>query len=155
MSKEKSRHLLDEKNMAIICGRKPDDKLGHTRRTFTPIEDKANTSPCTELYQTSQTVAKSDEKLMDKLTPFTIPIIASLAEQGLAFPKALPTWLLKDKITRGKYGHSVWQGFPFGFPVNPRHCTGVIGRGGLGKWGPNFAADALVSKRRETDGNER
>ncbi|CEL93546.1 unnamed protein product [Vitrella brassicaformis CCMP3155] len=148
-SKRQSRHLLDGKTMAIIRGSKRDDQLGHTRRTFSPIEDKANTSPCTDLYDTSeQTVAVSGEAVMGELTAFTIPTIDRL-EQGLAFPSPLPTWLLKDKITRGT-SHSVWEGFPVGFPVNPRHCTGVISRGGLGKWGPNFAADSLLGRKNPT-----
>ena len=33
-----------------------------------------------------------------------------------------------------------------GLPLNPRGRTGIEGRGLLGKWGPNFAADSLVTK---------
>ncbi|CEM02859.1 unnamed protein product [Vitrella brassicaformis CCMP3155] len=174
-SKAKSRHLpdgktmviirgskLDPKTMAIIRGSELDPKLGHTRRTFSPIEHNmpmppaqhahahahahAYTSPCKELYHTSeQTVAESGEMVMGELTAFTIPTIDWLEQD--AFPSPLPTWLLADKITRAKYGHSKWYGFPMGSPVKPRHCTGVIGKGGLGKWGPNFAADSLLGRK--------
>ena len=33
-----------------------------------------------------------------------------------------------------------------GFPLNPRGRTGVRGRGLLGKWGPNHAADPIVTR---------
>ena len=33
-----------------------------------------------------------------------------------------------------------------GFPVNPRGRTGMRGRGLLGKWGPNHAADPIVTR---------
>ncbi len=32
-----------------------------------------------------------------------------------------------------------------GFPLNPFGRTGIAGRGILGKWGPNFAADGMVT----------
>ena len=31
-------------------------------------------------------------------------------------------------------------------PRNPRGRTGMEGRGGLGKWGPNHAADPIVTR---------
>ena len=31
-------------------------------------------------------------------------------------------------------------------PQNPRGRTGIVGRGFLGKWGPNHAADPIVTK---------
>jgi ADP-ribose pyrophosphatase len=36
-----------------------------------------------------------------------------------------------------------------GRPINPTGRTGYTGRGLLGKWGPNKAADAIVSRRRK------
>ena len=35
---------------------------------------------------------------------------------------------------------------PEGRPLNPKGRTGIIGRGLLGKWGPNFAADPVVTR---------
>ena len=32
------------------------------------------------------------------------------------------------------------------FPRNPRERTGIRGRGVLGKWGPNYAADPIVTR---------
>ncbi|ESO93554.1 hypothetical protein LOTGIDRAFT_161660 [Lottia gigantea] len=41
-------------------------------------------------------------------------------------------------------------GFPYeishGLPLNPRGRTGLVGRGLLGRWGPNHAADTVVSR---------
>ena len=34
-----------------------------------------------------------------------------------------------------------------GRPLNPFGRTGMRGRGTFGKWGPNHAADAIVSRR--------
>lgn len=34
-----------------------------------------------------------------------------------------------------------------GYPVNPRGRTGMQGRGCLGRWGPNHAADAVITRR--------
>ncbi len=33
-----------------------------------------------------------------------------------------------------------------GLPLNPTGRTGLAGRGSLGKWGPNHAADAIVTR---------
>ena len=40
-----------------------------------------------------------------------------------------------------------------GVPLNPRGRTGVCGRGWLGKWGPNLAADAIVTRVNKETGN--
>ena len=37
-----------------------------------------------------------------------------------------------------------------GFPINPYGRTGIIGRGLLGRWGPNHAADPIVSRWKRT-----
>ncbi len=39
-----------------------------------------------------------------------------------------------------------------GYPLNPIGRTGIQGRGSLGKWGPNHAADCIVT-RWKIDGN--
>ena len=33
-----------------------------------------------------------------------------------------------------------------GRPINPKGRTGITGRGQLGKWGPNHAADPIVTR---------
>jgi ADP-ribose pyrophosphatase len=41
-----------------------------------------------------------------------------------------------------------------GIPMNPRGRTGMTGRGSLGKWGPNHAADPIVARwKRDANGN--
>jgi ADP-ribose pyrophosphatase len=41
------------------------------------------------------------------------------------------------------------SGFRFGkFPINPVGKTGITGRGQLGKWGPNHAADPIMMTRK-------
>lgn len=38
-------------------------------------------------------------------------------------------------------------------PINPFGRTGIIGRGLLGRWGPNHAADPIVTKwKRDSNG---
>ena len=39
-------------------------------------------------------------------------------------------------------------------PLNPMGRTGVIGRGNLGKWGPNHAADPILTKWKRIDGDK-
>ena len=40
-----------------------------------------------------------------------------------------------------------------GIPMNPRGRTGMIGRGSLGRWGPNHAADPIVARwKRDANG---
>eukprot|EP01129_Flabellula_baltica_P017357 TRINITY_DN9600_c0_g1_i1.p1 TRINITY_DN9600_c0_g1~~TRINITY_DN9600_c0_g1_i1.p1 ORF type:complete len:299 (+),score=78.52 TRINITY_DN9600_c0_g1_i1:1256-2152(+) len=41
-----------------------------------------------------------------------------------------------------------------GLPLNPKGRTGMVGRGLLGKWGPNHAADPVVTRwKRDEEGN--
>jgi ADP-ribose pyrophosphatase len=41
----------------------------------------------------------------------------------------------------------------YGYPLNPIGPTGIRGRGVLGKWGPNCAADPLVTRWKRDDSN--
>ncbi|XP_060585501.1 ADP-ribose pyrophosphatase, mitochondrial-like [Ruditapes philippinarum] len=41
-----------------------------------------------------------------------------------------------------------------GYPRNPRGRTGVTGRGCLGRWGPNHAADPIVTRWKRDENNE-
>ena len=41
-----------------------------------------------------------------------------------------------------------------GRPRNPRGRTGITGRGNLGKWGPNHAADPIVTTWKRKDGEK-
>ncbi|XP_075161795.1 putative nudix hydrolase 6 [Haematobia irritans] len=41
-----------------------------------------------------------------------------------------------------------------GYPLNPMGRTGLMGRGLLGRWGPNHAADPIVTRwKRDSEGN--
>lgn len=42
-----------------------------------------------------------------------------------------------------------------GYPRNPRGRTGVTGRGSLGRWGPNHAADPIVTRWKRDDKNSK
>lgn len=42
-----------------------------------------------------------------------------------------------------------------GFPLNPRGRTGIKGRGELGKWGANFAADPIITADDPVTGEKR
>jgi ADP-ribose pyrophosphatase len=61
--------------------------------------------------------------------------------QGWADPRTPPTDL---KQQRKSYEAPI--AFNGGRPLNPRGRTGVRGRGLLGKWGPNHAADPIVTR---------
>lgn len=60
--------------------------------------------------------------------------------------------LWADPVDLKKVDHSFegYEGMPKidtdGRPLNPHGPTGIRGRGLLGKWGPNFAADAIATK---------
>ena len=41
-----------------------------------------------------------------------------------------------------------------GRPLNPRGRTGLAGRGVLGKWGPNHAADPIVTRWQRRDNGD-
>ncbi|XP_076301128.1 ADP-ribose pyrophosphatase, mitochondrial [Lasioglossum baleicum] len=41
-----------------------------------------------------------------------------------------------------------------GYPLNPIGRTGIIGRGLLGRWGPNHAADPIVTRWKQTTSKE-
>jgi ADP-ribose pyrophosphatase YjhB (NUDIX family) len=56
-------------------------------------------------------------------------------------------WTEKTRTIYGKFNFT-----PDGRPINPIGRTGLIGRGVLGKWGPNTAADSLFTRfKREGD----
>lgn len=41
-----------------------------------------------------------------------------------------------------------------GYPLNPIGRTGISGRGVLGRWGPNHAADPVVTRWKRLDNGE-
>ncbi|CEL99911.1 unnamed protein product [Vitrella brassicaformis CCMP3155] len=132
-------HVLEggKKAVDIVTGESPDPNLNNQlRHTFTPTDPKEPIlSPCTALYGATNTGLMEGDIM--GAHPLAIPRIKSLVKNLHA-----KTWLLPENIHLTSR-HSI-QGFPLDMPVNPRHCTGVLGRGGLGKWGPNNAADSML-----------
>lgn len=60
-----------------------------------------------------------------------------------------PKWNVRDDtVDRRSYDSN--QVFKYeivdNYPLNPRGRTGLRGRGRLGRWGPNHAADAVVTR---------
>lgn len=72
------------------------------------------------------------------------------ADLDLSLSEFKPMWNSMDgNINRisltGKYE------IKNGFPVNPCGRTGLIGRGVLGRWGPNHAADPIVTRWKQSE----
>lgn len=59
-------------------------------------------------------------------------------------------WAHSDDIDRVKLPEKSHEGLLLkdraGYPLNPRGRTGILGRGDLGKWGPNFAVDPVITR---------
>ena len=54
---------------------------------------------------------------------------------------------LEDRGSHELTAHrQTWQFDASGRPLNPRGRTGIVNRGSLGKWGPNQAGDAIVTR---------
>lgn len=57
----------------------------------------------------------------------------------------MPKWnSLDGKVNRVSY-EGIYE-IVKGRPLNPRGRTGLCGRGVLGRWGPNHAADPIVTR---------
>lgn len=72
------------------------------------------------------------------------------ADQDLSISEFKPIWNSVDgNVNRisftGKYE------IKNGYPLNPIGRTGVVGRGILGRWGPNHAADSIVTRWKTTE----
>lgn len=60
--------------------------------------------------------------------------------------------IIDGKVNRCSHDTSVIQKVN-GFPLNPHGRTGMVGRGCLGRWGPNHAADPIVTRwKRKSNG---
>ena len=60
-------------------------------------------------------------------------------------PKSITKWNeLDNKIDRRSFIET--YKIINGRPINPMGRTGLTGRGQLGKWGPNHAADPVVTR---------
>jgi len=85
---------------------------------------------------------------------FTAPHVFEndrLVKQGGWADPPDPATISSDEwSTRGSYEGPIV--FEDNIPVNPRGRTGMVGRGFLGKWGPNHAADPIVTRFHPTTG---
>lgn len=67
-------------------------------------------------------------------------------------------WADYEDVTRATIASSFTGKLRFsddGRPLNPMGRTGIEGRGQLGKWGPNKAGDAIITKDSEDESGER
>ncbi|KAG6452839.1 hypothetical protein O3G_MSEX007805 [Manduca sexta] len=75
-------------------------------------------------------------------------------------PNFKPKWHSPNgNITRASYmGHPLnpigYPLNPMGYPLNPIGRTGIKGRGVLGRWGPNHAADPVVTRWKRLENGE-
>nr|XP_018902593.1 PREDICTED: ADP-ribose pyrophosphatase, mitochondrial [Bemisia tabaci]XP_018902594.1 PREDICTED: ADP-ribose pyrophosphatase, mitochondrial [Bemisia tabaci]XP_018902595.1 PREDICTED: ADP-ribose pyrophosphatase, mitochondrial [Bemisia tabaci] len=89
-----------------------------------------------------------------KPVPYTSPKATNQpwADPDLSEPSFKPTWNQLDgdvnrKSFTGEYAIAEKA------PLNPVGRTGIVGRGLLGRWGPNHAADPIVTKwKRDASG---
>lgn len=73
----------------------------------------------------------------------------SWADPDIENKEFKPKWNTKDgDINRQSYDYNVPLKYDVvnNYPHNPRGRTGLCGRGRLGRWGPNHAADAVVTR---------
>ncbi|GBM57261.1 ADP-ribose pyrophosphatase, mitochondrial [Araneus ventricosus] len=82
---------------------------------------------------------------------------ASWADPDIADVKFKPKWNEDDEgIDRRSYDQNETIKYEVidGCPLNPRGRTGLSGRGRLGRWGPNHAGDAIVSRWKYLNGEK-
>lgn len=58
--------------------------------------------------------------------------------------------IIDGKVNRCSHTHKIKK--VNGFPLNPHGRTGITGRGCLGRWGPNHAADPIVTRWKRKNG---
>lgn len=75
------------------------------------------------------------------------------ADPNIGEPGFNPQWNAMDgKVNRASYmgQYSIKDGYP----LNPIGRTGITGRGVLGRWGPNHAADPVVTRWKRLENGE-
>eukprot|EP00088_Acartia_fossae_P056626 TRINITY_DN6595_c0_g1_i11.p1 TRINITY_DN6595_c0_g1~~TRINITY_DN6595_c0_g1_i11.p1 ORF type:complete len:347 (-),score=52.28 TRINITY_DN6595_c0_g1_i11:261-1301(-) len=91
-------------------------------------------------------------------TEFTAPFVlkAPWADPELNNPEFEPKWnSLDGKVNRVSYEPKKYDIDAKGKPLNPCGRTGLCGRGILGRWGPNHAADPVVTRwQRDSNGDK-
>lgn len=77
----------------------------------------------------------------------------SWADPNISDPTFHPLWNQLDGNVNRKSHLGVYK-IENLFPLNPVGRTGVCGRGCLGRWGPNHAADPIVTRWKRTSNHE-
>lgn len=74
----------------------------------------------------------------------------SWADLDISVPKFKPIWnSIDNNINRISF--TGYYKIKNGYPLNPCGRTGLIGRGLLGRWGPNHAADPIVTRWKKSE----
>lgn len=85
-----------------------------------------------------------------KPAEFTIPVIleekVGWADKELSKLKVPPKWNNQDGGINRRSHHGPYDLNVEGFPLNPAGRTGLQGRGCLGRWAVNHAADCLITR---------
>lgn len=102
----------------------------YPQRFEVPDEKVPWSAPFPEYQPTPYTFARKDASFADPADPNSIPD-------------------LKQRVT---YEAGGLQFDPSGTPLNPMGRTGMVERGRLAKWGPNHAADPIVTRYHPTTG---
>lgn len=81
-------------------------------------------------------------------TTYTAPHIASQiwADPDIHLPEFKPKWGQVDGGVNRVSFNGAYEIDKTGCPINPIGRTGLRGRGLLGRWGPNHAADPIVTR---------
>lgn len=87
---------------------------------------------------------------------YTLPGLSSQpwADPDIGSPGFNPKW---NKLDEGVHRESLVRLYDVrkSYPLNPCGRTGLRGRGRLGRWGPNHAVDAIVSRWKRSVLNEK
>ncbi|XP_045773258.1 ADP-ribose pyrophosphatase, mitochondrial [Maniola jurtina] len=90
-----------------------------------------------------------------KPSNYTSPTIEGKpwADREIGNPAFTPKWNDIDGNVNRKSYMGIYQ-IKDSFPLNPVGRTGICGRGVLGRWGPNHAADPVVTRWKKLDNKE-
>lgn len=73
------------------------------------------------------------------------------ADPEIDSPQFKPKWQQLDGNVNRKSFNGEYKIDEQGYPINPIGRTGLRGRGLLGRWGPNHAADPIVTRWKRDD----
>ncbi|CAG5113449.1 Oidioi.mRNA.OKI2018_I69.chr2.g7558.t1.cds [Oikopleura dioica] len=126
------------------------------------MSKKLHSKACTGTY--ANTSIRRGEVPSDKIsfaTPFPnyhpVDYTADFVKSGPVWADPANPSVLKFNTIDGATDRTSFVGYSVenGFPQNPIGRTGVTGRGNLGKWGPNHAADPILSSWKRDECGEK